>query len=439
MNHLLTGLFILFLLFSTNAFSEVTFHFPNTDEGEVCARQTQTWIEEVNKILPENWIPDDDFHILYSGPENYGQAKYFPVYHYMHTIEVTQKMIVFGGICQKALFVHAYSHLVLDNLMRKKSSPWEYFIVWNEIRLDDINETITKDTEKLASFIKMHREHVTKSEESGIAEKDRAFHVGAAYIMENSVSFYEQRLVRFARAQQIQAQSPVPLNVFNSYKDLSSFYKLFADTVIVLVFGDWSAVKKATLDWEHMKANGLEPNEVLLLPKTGGTEEPLSAIQRHGDFVSGLSVENYAYASWEESNTHFHFAPIRSWIRDRKEGDKSLTATNMIQALGLAIIDVYEKELIPNPENLERPLLEKNQSLREALTKRLSPLELLKSAIGTNSKFFPRKPHLAILAVNPDSNDLEPFLNFSVIEEIMSLMMEELKTVKPSGDHTSGE
>ena len=135
----------------------------------------------------------------------------------MHTIEVTQKMIVFGGICQKALFVHAYSHLVLDNLMRKKSSPWEYFIVWNEIRLDDINETITKDTEKLASFIKMHREHVTKSEESGIAEKDRAFHVGAAYIMENSVSFYEQRLVRFARTQQIQTQSPVPLNVFNSY------------------------------------------------------------------------------------------------------------------------------------------------------------------------------------------------------------------------------
>ncbi len=413
MNHLLTGLFVLSLLFFTNVFAEVTFHFPDTDEGEVCVKQTQTWIEDVNKKLPENWIPDDDFHILYSGPGEYGQAKYYPVYHYSTTIEATQKVIVFGGICQKALFLHAYSHLVLDNLMRKESSPWEYFIVWYEIRFYDIDETITEDTEGLTSLRRMYQERI-QAVESADTEEEKAFHTGVANGMRNSISFYEGRIGRLTRAQQIQAQTPVPLNVFNSYEALNSFYKLFADTVIVLVSGDWSAVKKATLSsWDHMKANGFQLNEVLLLPETGG-EEPLSAILRHSDFVSGLSVENYAYAPWEESNTNFHFAPMRSWIRDSMKKNKDLTATNMIQALGLSIIDVYEGELIPNPENLERPLLEQNRSLREALTKRLSPgeLELLKSALKTNTAFFLRNPRLSILAVNPDPNDPRPFLDF---------------------------
>ena len=416
--NLLTGLFVASLLFPTNVFAGVNFQFPDTDEGKSCQEQTRAWIEEVNKKLPKDWIPDN-FYIIYSGPGEYGQAKYLPVLHYLQTIEVTQKVIAFEGLCQKALFVQSYSHLVLDNLMRKQSLYWEYFIVWYEVRFEDIDETVTEDNEALVSLKRMHQERI-QGRESAKTDEEKITHIDIANRLVHSISFYEGRIGRLARAQEIQAQSEAPLDAFNHHGALRSYSKLFADTIIALVSGDWSAVKKATLsNWDHMKANGLKLEEALIFPKTGGTEDPMSALLRHSDFVSDLFVENYAYAPWEANNTNFHFAPMRSWIRDRMEGDETMTATSMIQALGLAIIDVYEKELIPNPENLERPLLEKNRSLREALTKHFYPhgfswLEQLELELRTSSTFYREDAHLSILVLDPEypENSSRPFLNF---------------------------
>ena len=364
--------FLIFIsIISVSVFAEIQFHFPSTNEGRTCKEKVQMWIDEVNKMLPEKWIPSS-FHVQYTGPEKYSRATYFSVLHYNNLTKTIEQIIIFTGLCEKASFIHEYGHLILDDLMRKVSPSWQYFVTWNLVHFQDIDQAKIDYLKIVESLEKIYLDLIESNRLKSLKKNDELYQDETISHIRTAISKYNQILDKLNYAQQIQSQSSFPLNQFNSAKVLDPFEELFADTVTVLVLEDWSATKQATiLIWEHMETNGISLEKALILPKLTNKEEALLAILRHRDFVSGLSIEQYPYAEWEEINPYFQFAPIRSWIRNTMESKEALTATDMIQALGLAIIDIYERELIPNPKNLERPLLEKNQSLRHSLTKKL--------------------------------------------------------------------
>ena len=370
------------VIFLIPDFGQASIQFEFQGEGsQACKEKVQTWMDEVNKELPSHWVPTE-FIVAHS--EAIEDDSYKPILHTNNfdTFEVFEKIIVLAKGCSQTHFIHEYGHLVLDHLMRTTSPSWQYFITWalftrdldeeqarllNEIevmeetraeykiRILERSKSTDKsdeEPENLAKFLKEAVKNLTKKLKENRDGLDRIDRAKKGLGNKDSGS-----LEQFKEVNQ------------KSHTALESFSELFSDSLAAIMMNDWSVVKKAfTSDLEASKTLYSSHFSDLFV----SSEEADSAYISCRDFRSGLSIESYSYAPWESASLYCEFTPVRSLIRNYMENNPTLTPKDMIQALGLAIIDVYENELMPYPENINRSLSEKNQSLSQSLRNQLS-------------------------------------------------------------------
>ena len=305
---LLTGV-VLFLFVSKSVFARITFHFPNTNEGWTCKQKIVGWMNEVDEKLPGGWIPAN-FHVFYQNTGSLRGGRYkligdaysdeggFSTESFEHQIILTR--------CEKSFFIHEYGHVVINDLMLRESPSYRDYLIWTS-GLKNVDKT-----------------------KAGFVER----------IRDSGERFEQLELV--------------------SDTALSPLTELFADTLAVLIMGDWLAIRKSLIPlFEELRTRYPDFSEE--------DTNFLLATLDHRDFISGLPIENASYKNeLVKEDPYCQFTPMRSWIRDTMEGNGSLVPVDMIQALGFGIINVYEKELIPDPDNLGWSLSEKNRSLQKA-------------------------------------------------------------------------
>ncbi len=308
---------IVFLFVSSSALAKVVFYFPDTDEAMDCKKKVQRWIGETDKMLPESWIPTD-FHVNYWTGKYYSGG-YFYIYRYhdnRRNIERIFEKVIVLGTCEKPFFVHEYAHVVIDDLMRRQSSFWQYYISWKLVNFQDINQVKPRYVEVIAT----RRKELEDWKSMVLPPDKEEWRKENIARIEQSLSRDEKILKKLTQAQQIQAQSPYPLNRFRSGEALSPFTELFADMVAVLVLGDWSVFRNSLAPvFENMRNHSPDMFESLMFHAVGGVslrlsdedkQRVVSRILYHRDFVSGLSIEGYPYNDdWNKSDPYFQFTP----------------------------------------------------------------------------------------------------------------------------------
>ena len=361
-------LLISFLLVSNTSFGKIAFYLSEVDDPQACERKIQSWIAEVNNSLPAEWIPSD-FIVLGSSIQH--QYTYRTVFTDINE-NIWEKIIRVGSTCEKAHFIHEYGHLVLDDFMRKNSPPWQYNIIWTIVSFEDIDtakESYLELLEKLRTARREYQEERLNSSETAsdayLAKLNEIIDVN----LPMKIKQYEDMVSKLSQAQEIQSKSPVALNQFMHFSALLAFHELFAETLAVTVLADWSIMKKVSMPF-------LESENFVVLPEVpgGDRDKAVSSYLLCRDF-SQKNFPNYSFHGWEETIEYCHFIPLRSFIRGFMEEKPFINPGDMLQALGLAIIDVYENELIPEPKNLNRSLEEKNKSLLQKLRIQLSLIE----------------------------------------------------------------
>lgn len=382
-------LFFLSLFFTpVSAYSSIQFYFQDSDRGQACKEQVQKWMDEANGKLPEDWIPED-FIVVFS--EDGDHFFYNMVFHYEDesgSRQVADKVIRIAGGCEKPYFLHEYGHVVLDEFMRRESPPWRYYVTRASNSFFDVEETRERLIARIEALEKVNGEHKERLQKDEDGKSVLDLLERTIRQTEGSIDTYHARIARFDEAIKVQDQIPVLLDWFQYTevvspidnrdifyfpsdglqfkKIVSPYLELFADAFVVLIMGDWSVLKNSIeSDFKNKKM----PDVVL--PNMDNRREALQAHLDHRDFRRNLSLENYPYAPWEAESPYYQFAPIRSMVRGVMEDNPGLAPGDMINALGLTIIDIYENELIPHPERLERSLLEKNRSFARNLRKHL--------------------------------------------------------------------
>ena len=360
---LLTGVILLFV--SNSVFARINFHFPDTTEGWTCKQKIVEWMDEVDEKLPDGWTPTD-FHVFYQNIGSLHGGIYRLVDTYSDngdfSMESLEQKIILTR-CEKPFFIHEYGHAVIAGLMMRESPSYKYSLIWESVDLKDIDQAKAEFVER----IKNSREQLERLESVNPSESQGEADIAK---IKESLSKDEIMVKRLTLAQELQARSSFPLNRFDSDIALDAFIELFADTLTVLIIEDWSAVKKSLIPLvEELKVRYPNLLDTLSPVKLSHGERTrfFSVVLDCRDFISGLPIENASHENeWVKEDPYCQFTSMRSWIRDTMEGNRALVPADMIQALGFGIIDVYEKELIPDPNNLERSLPEKNQSLQRA-------------------------------------------------------------------------
>ena len=351
-----------------SGYSSIQFYFEKSEKARICQEQIQTWIDEINGQLPVDWIPDN--FILVSS-ENIHHFSYSLAVSYKDENDleqVAEKVIYVAGDCNKTYFIHEYGHLVLDHFMRRVSPPWQYFAIWafnSFYDIDKTHEQLTAEVKKLKKAKRDYEERIEKETDQSLLPLLKKVPGN----FERSIKHYQAKVDRLNEALEVQSQSPVPFNRFKSSEVFSPYLEVFADGLAVLIMGDWSVIRDSIA---FDRAAGKFQD--IVLPELDNPEDAFLAHINHRDFRKGFSVEDYNYTSWEVDSPYYQFAPVRSIIRETMENNPVITLKDMIEALGLAVIDVYENELIPHPESREISLLEKNRSLARSLEIHLDTL-----------------------------------------------------------------
>ncbi len=385
----------------------VHLNFINTEEGQTCKKNVLTWMSEVNKKLSSHLIPTD-FIVNYNGEIE------IDFYRFIHirSTEVLEKIVFIANECKEPHFIHEYGHIVLDHLMRMASPAWRYSITWSVFNpasvepktIDEIKSEYIEQIRILKKINNKHREKIQEtclnkfserqqnmspnSDTKNICGKapheDNNLEVSPFTVLHQTgetIEKYEKFVDRLNEAQKIDNENPLDLHEFNLYfrkpnfslrlnDPILPFHELFSDTLAVLILNDWSIIQEVTaLDMKnksHLKPNichqpGLRKQEALL------------NYLNYRDFRKNLSVETYPYGAWEEENPYCQFAPIRSLIRDIMSHNPDLPPGDMIEALGMAIIYIFENEFVPSPENIQEwPSIDKNRALADGLIRQLN-------------------------------------------------------------------
>ena len=342
------------LLFCTQSLAIVEFVSPPLPEWEAETLATMDW---VNSQLPQSWPKPDNFKIALAED---GDPRYYPLFRYKGSDGILKKVhqLLVLGDRSKAKLIHEYAHLIMDTYLRENSGPWQYYLVWNEIDFNDIDESIDSYTKLIANLKKAYQEYLIQKQNGD----DSEFLDKALFNTSNSISKYETLLEKLQKAKKIQDQSSVSLNQMNSFEALEGMNELFADTLAAVLLKNWSIMKESTL----LDLANTDLADKLVLPDAKSKEEAIAMYVEHRDFQQNLTLENYPYQLWESHSPYTRYAPVRSLIRSLVE-KKAYTKKKILSQTLKAIQFVYEKELVPFPENLNRSLLEKNKALASAL------------------------------------------------------------------------
>ncbi len=384
--------------------TNVHLFFTDTEEGQTCKKNVLAWVDEVHKQLPGHLIPTDFFL-------NFNGTTEDSIYRTIHRrpTEVLEKIVFIANSCRKSGFIHEYSHLVLDHLMRRASPAWRHSITWDIFNpvskpktIDEIRSEYIKQIRILKEIHDEHRQKVEKicsvnpyrqqsmsphsdTKNTCGTVPDKGSNLDAAHLEKmalhqtgKTIKTYEGFLDRLNEAQKIDDENPFDLHEFNLYFQksnfrlldfISPFHELFADTSAVLILNDWSIMKEATafdINKSHLKSKNCHQPGL-------NEKDALSNYLNYRDFRKGLSVETYPYRAWEKESSYCQFAPIRSLIRDIMDNNPDISPGDMIEALGMAIIHVFENEFVPSPENIQEwPSIDKNRTLAEGLIEQLN-------------------------------------------------------------------
>ena len=393
-------LIIIFILSTAVGFTEnsymdsrgIRFDFVDTEEGRKCKKNVLTWIAKVNQKLPDGLIPDD-FTLKFDGKTEEHTYSAIEIKFSNQTsgnIEVMENVVSIASSCSEPHFIHEYGHIVLGRFLMKNSLPWKYSVTWKIFNLsgpiidfemfvlvleniDFFEELISEDA--LDDPVDKYLKRMLSPQVPPIKDHE---HISPESIKEFTKLI--KLIIRFGdriiQAQQIDNESPFDLHEFNSHfyrsdiklEDIMSpFHELFADALAVLVLEDWSAMKKAVIsDFQENKYKTCSAQ------RYEGEEAILHYSSHRGFTREDFFPVDYSHGANEETNPYCQVTPTRFLIRDIMENNPNVSPGDMIEALGMTIIDIFENELVSDPEKAKNwSFTDKNGYLSNGLKKYL--------------------------------------------------------------------
>lgn len=341
-------LFAFLLGISTVASGEVTFH---NAKSEAWKQEVSATIEKVNQMLPSDWPRPENYHIVYSvGADD----SYYPIFRggAQKNQPPVHKLLVLGSKSTPATFVHEYGHLVMDVLLREKAPEWRYALTWQLVNFGDVEKSLKDYVDLLKRVKTINQEYVEKAKTKELNDMEKSVLTNSG----KTITQTKELIIKLQEAITIQMAYDYPLTEFVSIKALAGMLELFSDTLAVAYFDSWTLMRDNLV--ETITIDQVRP----FLNPNVPEEEALEMYVNGRNFPENLTLENYVYEPWMETNPYFRFGPTRSYLRYLQD-QVGTTDQDLIGALGQGIINVYQKQLMPNPENNDRPLPEKNQAL----------------------------------------------------------------------------
>lgn len=339
--------FFTILFFSLTSFAKISFNHSPSTEWETLVRDIT---QKIHNLLPEDWPEIGHCQIYFI--EN-GNPSYKPVFRYQNQdmdILFAQKVLVLNS-SDPEVIAHEYSHFLLDDYMRKMSPAWKHFFIWVKYQ-NDIHETILITKKSLSSLQNTLLEF--ENDPTNTLNLDR---------LRNSIKKYKANLIELNEALEIERKYDFSLYALSSFKAMAPYYELHADSLAAIALENWQAMKNITIK----NINDPELSKQLVLPKIEPKESAIKAFIEARNFLDNLDPNTYSYQPWEATGNYSQFAPFRSYLKRSIENDYSTNKQEFIKKFTESIVTIYEKTLLPYPENVNRTLKEKNLELIELM------------------------------------------------------------------------
>ncbi len=346
----------LMICFLVNGPASAEVHFLKV-KNQKWQQDTLATMDWVNSKLPQSWPRPKDFNIAYvegSTPSYYPQYRYKDASGKMQAIP---RLLVVGNT-EPAILVHEYAHVIFDEMLRQKSIPWQYSIIWQKHKYVNLEERLTFMEEEIPKLQQMRAKFLAKKAAGDISP----IVASAVKNTTRTITEYAEARFEIMQALKLQKDYGLPLDGIRSFSALQAYNELFADTLACLVFEDWQIIKKAIAN----EARNPALLKRLRLPPLDDPETAMQSYLSYRDFTTLWSLQDYGFEDWEHGNPYWQFAPTRTFIRQSVETGQ-VSPTGMIKGLGLAILDIYENQLLAEPHLVEQGLFEKNLSLQQAL------------------------------------------------------------------------
>ena len=354
MRHIQTLLFILFVLCFNQAQAKIVF-LKGKDEAWK-ARVLNT-IADINDFLPDSIEKPDTFIIAYVSGADSG---YYTVYKFINPLgaeEIVDRILLLGDDPEETL-VHEYGHVVLDHHFRSFSKPWHHYLVSQYVSHNDIQKSFQSYSKAVSGSEKdkIKYEEILKNDPNNESAQKILGNVNS------SLKRNRRILKKLTYALQIQEEYDFEINSGTTFKSFSPFNELFADTLAALYYSDWDIMGK-TVHASYMRPNGLDG---VLLPPADSTEDALSLLASHRNFLENIDLETYEFADWESLTPYEQLRPARSAVRNLYEnGDDAKT---VLSKLMNTVADEFHDKIVVQSALDQRSLFEKNKSIINSLT-----------------------------------------------------------------------
>ncbi|MCB0385306.1 MAG: hypothetical protein KDD43_07920, partial [Bdellovibrionales bacterium] len=236
--------------------------------------------------------------------------------------EFIKKAIFIGGFDVPTL-THEYGHFLLDQFLLRNSLEWRY--VWLRLRHFKV------DLATISSQLKQKKDDI----EDALAdfgkepEKNRKILVNARRTLDLTLADLAELSVVSAADEKI---APFFGDGAHLFSAIRPYHELFSDFLGVLVAESWSMMEETSRRLRDQKGDRL------LVP-VGGTEEE---IFKHRSFRSGLTIDEYEFASWQSRNDYTQFPVVRSYLRSLVD-DRRMAHDRILEALAGAIADEFRE------------------------------------------------------------------------------------------------